>query len=326
MERLRMRVDPHEHDPDGWGHSLANLAELLVGCLDAAEAQSVMEVGAYAGDLTQLLLEWAAQRDATVMAVDPAPQAALERLARERPDLHLVREASVDALQLTDLSDAIVIDGDHNYWTVSEELRIIGERSPETLPLLLFHDVAWPHARRDAYYTPETIPEEHRQPMTQNGGLLPGEPGTRLGGLPYPWPAARGGGPRNGVLTAIEDFVAGRDGVRLAVVDAFFGFGAVWSLKAPYAPALAELLDPWDGNTLLRRLEDNRVHLLARMHDHQTHATLGEQRNARTDAVLRRLLESRSFAVAERLARWRRRGTPDPDAVTRDEIRRALVE
>jgi hypothetical protein len=326
MERLRMRIDPHANDPDGWGHSLANLAELLVGCLDAAEARSVIEVGSYAGDLTGLLLEWAAQRSGTVTAIDPAPQEALARLDRDRPDLQLIREASVDALQRVELPDAIVIDGDHNYWTVSEELRIIGERSPDGLPLLLFHDVAWPHARRDAYYTPETIPDEHRQPTTQNGGLLPDEPGTRLGGLPYPWPAAREGGPRNGVLTAIEDFVAGREGVRFVTVDAFFGFGAVWSLDAPYAAALADLLDPWDRNPLLARLEDNRVHLLARMHDHQVHATLGEQRNARKDELLRRILESRSFAIAERLARWRRRGTPDPDAVTREDVRRALVE
>lgn len=321
-----MRIDPHQHDPDGWGHSLANLAELLVGCLDAAGARSVMEVGAYAGDLTQLLLEWAAQRDATVTAVDPAPQAALARLERERPDLHLIREPSIEALQRAELPDAIVVDGDHNYWTVSEELRIIGQRAPDTLPLLLFHDVSWPHARRDAYYTPDTIPDEHRQPTVPNGGLAPDEPGTRPGGLPYPWPAVREGGARNGVLTAIEDFVAGRDGVRLVVVNAFFGFGAVWSLDAPYAAALAELLDPWDRNPLLARLEDNRVHLLARMHEHQVHATVGERRNARTDATLRRLLDSRSFAIAERLAGWRRRGTPDPDAVTREEIRRALVE
>ena len=35
-----------------------------------------------------------------------------------------------------------MIDGDHNYFTVREELRLIGERAPGAeLPLLLFHDV-----------------------------------------------------------------------------------------------------------------------------------------------------------------------------------------
>ena len=54
----------------------------------------------------------------------------------------------------------VVIDGDHNYWTVSEELRLLSERAPGAeLPLLLFHDVCWPHARRDDYFAPELIPE-----------------------------------------------------------------------------------------------------------------------------------------------------------------------
>ena len=47
----------------------------------------------------------------------------------------------------------MIIDGDHNYYTVSEELRLIAERARTApLPLLLFHDVCWPHARRDDYF------------------------------------------------------------------------------------------------------------------------------------------------------------------------------
>ena len=54
-----------------------------------------------------------------------------------------------------------MIDGDHNYFTVSEELRLIGERAPGAeLPLLLFHDVCWPHGRRDDYFDPEQIPAD----------------------------------------------------------------------------------------------------------------------------------------------------------------------
>ena len=53
----------------------------------------------------------------------------------------------------------MVIDGDHNYFTVREELRLIGERAPGAeLPLLLFHDVCWPHGRRDDYFDAEQIP------------------------------------------------------------------------------------------------------------------------------------------------------------------------
>ena len=87
-------------------------------------------------------------------------------LAEERPGLELIRETSLAALPaLPELPDAVVIDGDHNYWTVREELRLIGERAPGAeLPLLLFHDVRWPHGRRDDYFDAALIPEDYRQP------------------------------------------------------------------------------------------------------------------------------------------------------------------
>ena len=67
-----------------------------------------------------------------------------------------------------------MIDGDHNYYTVSEELRLIAERAGnEQMPLLLFHDVSWPHGRRDDYFDPSQIPEDMRQPIAEGGGLFP---------------------------------------------------------------------------------------------------------------------------------------------------------
>ena len=58
-----------------------------------------------------------------------------------------------------------------------------------------------------------------RQPHGRGRRAVPGRAGrSRPGGLPYKWPAAREGGPRNGVLTAVEDFVEARARLRLAVV------------------------------------------------------------------------------------------------------------
>ena len=315
-----MSVDPYADDPARWGHSFANLTELFIPCLDAVKARSVVEVGAYAGALTALLLEWAQGAGARVVAIDPLPQPELLDLAERSPDLELVRETSLEALGHVDLPDVVIVDGDHNYWTVSEELRAIAGRAGESLPLLLFHDVAWPHGRRDAYYQPELIPDEHRQPIKEGGGLFPGDPGTQPGALPYRWPASREGGPRNGVLTAVEDFVAAREGLRLAVVPAFFGFGAVWPTSAPWAGAVAEILDPWDRNPLLERLEANRVHHLAAMHVHQMQAVAQHGRLERKAELLRRITGSRAFVLAQRLFALGRGGP----AFSRDDLRRAL--
>jgi hypothetical protein len=258
------------------------------------------------------------------------PQPELEQLAKNRSDLELARATSIEALQTIPLPDAIIIDGDHNYFTVSEELRLIGERAAgPDLPLLLFHDVCWPHGRRDDYYTPELIPEEARQPLAGGaGGIFPGEPGLHPGGLPYARSAAREGGPRNGVLTAVEDFVAERDALRLVVVPVFFGFGVVWHLEAPWSDDLARILDPFDRNPLLERLEANRVHHLAQGHARLVEIWQARERQARQETLLRRLLQSSAFSVAERLSRLRQRAgiATEQSIVSKDEVRRALAD
>jgi Methyltransferase domain len=325
VDRLELDIDPYANDPGRWGASLVTMAELIVPCLDAAQVKSIVEVGAYAGDVTRLLLQWAERSGARISAIDPAPEDNLVKLAQERSDLELIEATSLEALKDIPLPDAVVIDGDHNYYTVTEELRLIAERARgEPLPLLLFHDVAWPHARRDDYFDASQIPEEYRQPIQKGGGIFPGDPGIYPGGLPYRNAAAREGGPRNGVLTAVEDFVGSREGLRLVVVPAFFGLGVVWHTDAPHGPALAEILDPWDRNPLLDRLEANRVLHLASVHVQMTRARQLEQQNTRQREVLEKLLKSGVFSFAERISKLRHRGREEA-AISKDDLRRVLA-
>jgi hypothetical protein len=317
----RFDIDPYLNDPTHWATSMAHHADLMIPCLDAVGAKSILEVGAYAGDLTRLLADWAAQAGARVMAIDPSPQPGLVQLAADRDQVELVRRTSFDALPEVEPADVVVIDGDHNYFTVTRELELIEARAAgRDLPLLLFHDVAWPHARRDDYFAPEDIPAEYRHPIAgEKGGLFPGDPGLRKDGVPYPKSAAHEGGPRNGVLTAVQDFVGSRDDLRLAVVPAFFGFGVLWPRSAPWADEVEEIVGPYDRHPLLERLEANRVHHLATVWESQT-------REGRQRGVLERLLESSAFAVAERLSRLRVKAgvAPAQSVISKDEIRRVL--
>ena len=317
-------LDLYANDPARWGHSMAHLAELVLACLDAAGARSVAEVGAFAGDLTRVLVDWGERSQARVLAIDPAPKPQLVALAERHPGLELLRETSLDALPQIDMPDAVVIDGDHNWWTVTEELRLLAARVNEGhLPLLIFHDVLWPHGRRDDYFDAGSIPADARHPVVQPGrGIAPGEAGARPGGLPYPHSAAREGGPRNGVLTAVEDFAENGDGLRLVVVPAFFGLGVLWHRDAAWSDTVAQLLDPWDRNPVLARMEANRVHHIAAgwaMREVQ-------QRAERQERVLARLLESSAFSVTDLLSRLRVRAgvAPNQAAVSKEEVRRAL--
>ena len=142
------------------------------------------------------------------------------------------------------------------------------------------------------------------------------------GGLGYRWPAAREGGAQNGVLTAVEDFVAAHDGLELAVVPAFFGLGVVWRRDAAWADEVAELLAPWHQNPMLARLEANRVHHLATEQILVVQKVVRRDRMIRKDETLRRLLDSRTFALAERISRLRQRGRP---AFSREDVRRTLA-
>jgi hypothetical protein len=325
-----VEVDPYEHDPLHWGASMAQHTDLLLRLFDVVGAASVVEVGAYAGDLTRVLVQWADQTDATVAAIDPAPQPALVSLAEEHARLELIRQTSLESLGEIDLPDVVIIDGDHNYYTVSEELRLIASRaSGARLPLLLFHDVSWPHARRDDYFDVEQIPTDFRQPLVgERAGIVPDDPGTRPHGLPYHKSADHEGGPRNGVLTAVEDFAASDDELRLAVVPAFFGFGAVWDSRAPWATTAAAILAPLDRDRLIAGLESNRVGHIAGEHELRNEIWRLQDRLTRQELVLQRLLDSSAFAVAERLSLIRVKAgvAPDQSTISRDQIRRALAD
>jgi hypothetical protein len=309
------------------GASMLFNAELVLACLDMAGARSMIEIGADAGDLTRLLVRWAEQVGARVVAIDPEPQESLIQLERDRPELELVRERSLTVLASTAPADAIVLDGDHNYFTVTEELRLIADGARESatpMPLLLIHDVCWPHGRRDDYFDPGQIPAEHRHPIAPDASLYPRVPGTYDGGLRYPAPAAHEGGPRNGVLTAAEDFVAAHRELRLAVIPAFFGVGVVWSADAPYGEQLWRLLEPWDRNPLLDRLETNRVLHLASSQFQLQRAERAEaalKRMPHQEALLERMLASRIFGAAELVLRIRQRGKP---GFSKRQIREAL--
>ncbi|HKH23787.1 MAG TPA: class I SAM-dependent methyltransferase [Solirubrobacterales bacterium] len=323
---MAMKVTSYYHrtNPDEAGYSLGNFFEIWASCFDAAGVSSVIEVGAERGRLTQELLRWAQPSGARVIAIEPAPISDLLELVDEYPELELVEETSLDALEHLPIADAVVLDGDHNYYTLSNELRLIAERAPDgRMPLLVFHDVCWPLARRDQYAAPERIPDEHRHPYGEDIKLLPGNRGTAERGLPFEWGALEEGGPRNGVMTAIEDFMSEREGLRLAVIPIFFGCGLLWPEDAPWSDDVAEIVEPWDRNPILERVEKARVTQLVQRHSREQEIDERFDYSLRLEEAIRRILASRAFKALESLSRLRRGGRP---AFSRQELSDLLAE
>src|SRR5947209_17394510 len=100
-------------------HSLLEHRDLLFGCLEAAEPGRVVEIGSESGGFTKALVEWAGEHGATVATIEPSPTPEIVELAATHEHFELVRGRSPDALAAAGLADVYVIDGDHNYWTVS---------------------------------------------------------------------------------------------------------------------------------------------------------------------------------------------------------------
>jgi hypothetical protein len=96
-----------------------------------------------------------------------------------------------------------------------------------------------------------------------------------------------------------------------------------WDRDAPWSDAVAEALSPYDRNPLLARLEANRALHLASMYAQAVQTSALSEKNARKDAFLRKLLQSKTFALAERLSRLRQGGEP---AFSKAEVRHLLDE
>lgn len=250
-------------------HSMSEFADIILPCLHTASARNIVEIGAEFGGMSQQLGAFVTEADGILTSIDPAPKAAFVEWSEGFPSSRHLAALSLDAIPtLTDV-DAWVIDGDHNHYTVLGELRAldaIGRRDGK--PLLAFlHDVGWPCGRRDAYYAPAQIPAAHRQPYDYNGGAILGEtrlaPGRGFRGQGSFAFAVRDGGPGNGVLTAVEDFIAevavtGRN-LAWAYVPAVFGLGILFDMDAPWSAEIAVQLVPFHENRLLASLEENRL-------------------------------------------------------------------
>ncbi len=242
------------------------------------EPERVVEIGALRGDTTsQLLASLGAGTELHV--IDPAPQfdpAEHERRGGGRFIFH--RDISLNVLPELEPVDLALVDGDHNWYTVSNELRLLHERADAArrfAPVLVLHDVCWPYGRRDGYYAPERIPERFRQPCARKG-LARGCGGlVERGGVNRNiWNAEHEGGPRNGVLTALEDFLVDAPSFRHVVIDAYAGL------------AVAA-----DAGRLARR--PRLVRYLSELATDPVRARIG----AEADAVVRAAVESGSLTL-----------------------------
>lgn len=262
-------------------HSMSEFSELILGALALAGAREIVEIGAEYGGMSAELAAYCKAQGGRLTSIDPGPKPEFRDWLAAHPEVRHLATTSLEAFgqpgqeagkqldQELGHVDAWMIDGDHNWYTVYHELVAIESISRrDGKPMLAFlHDIAWPAARRDMYYAPERIPADYRHPHSYDAGAKLGSPdlinGRGFRGMGHFAFATVEGGPRNGVLTAVEDFMAralqsGRE-FGFAEIPAVFGLGVLFDMDAAWSAPLAELLLPFHQNKLLRTLEDNRL-------------------------------------------------------------------
>lgn len=250
-------------------HSMAEFWPIIRPCLERAGVESIVEIGAEFGGMSSLLADHCASAGGTLTSVDPSPKDEFLAWVNDNDAVRHLALPSLEALAELNAPDAWVVDGDHNYYTVYNELRgIDAVCARDGKPLLAFlHDISWPCARRDFYYAPDRIPAEHRHAHSFEAGVTidhgDAMPGRGMRGMGQFAIALHEGGPRNGVLTAVEDFIAGAESggrsLVFAHVPAVFGLGVLFDGDAEWAEDLAGILLPYHENELIAKLELNRL-------------------------------------------------------------------
>lgn len=225
---------------------------ILKPVLDTIQAKTIVEVGAAEGHNTANLLKHYGSQSAYLHIIDPQPLFHEKNFRKKFGDtFEIHRDLSLNVLPKLGQYDLIILDGDHNWYTVFNELKQIEAAHQDNLltyPVIFLHDVAWPYARRDMYYQPEVIPIEYQHGYSQMG-IMPGQ--TELvpvGGLNWQLNnAIYEGGERNGVLTGIEDFIAQSEiDFTFIRIPINFGLGILltterWQAETQFRERLTEL-------------------------------------------------------------------------------------
>ena len=219
----------------------------------AVGASRVVEIGALRGETTVKMFDALGPRG---RAPRHRSRAGLRssRARRGFPGRYVFHRApSLDVLPSLPPMDVALVDGDHNWYTVYHELKLLAEvaRDARCAP----PGPVAPRCRMAVRATgsllrrpsgPRGVPATVRARGDAAGRkrLFPGS-----GLNPTMWNAELEGGPRNGVMTALDDFIAEHERpLRRLVLPIYFGLAiVVEEERLARTPALGAVLEHLDS-------------------------------------------------------------------------------
>lgn len=262
------------------------------------DARHLLEIGADLGAHTRLLARYCHSVNGTLTVIEPFVKKELLEFIGQSGSVKLMEAKSRDALPILEGPvDAVLLEGDLNYHTVYGDLSDIAdmaERCRTPFPVVLLRATGWPYARRDMYYDPDGLPE-HAIHAFRYCGMTHWSPDLVPDMINQPFAnAEREGGGRNGVLTAVEDFVRDTSlALSLFTLSVHNGLSIVYSQgsvadtfirdRIASAPFLVRLLETVEV-ARLNSIIENLVSLRA---EHRAAATV----RSRIERKLHRIIE-----------------------------------
>jgi len=237
---------------------------IMEPCLKAINAKDIVEVGSDKGIGTRNLINYCKENGGRLYSIDPFPKYDYKKWEEENDGVFtLFTDLSLSRLPLLKEYDAILLDGDHNWYTVYNELKIIENTfKNKKMPLIFLHDIHWPYARRDLYYNPDNIPVAYRQPYSKKGIAPDNFNLVDEGGLNnHLYNAIYENNPQNGVLTGIEDFINefyDSNRIGFIALSGFFGLGIIYD-KVVHRDILKIIEEELRNQSLLDKVEKERI-------------------------------------------------------------------
>jgi hypothetical protein len=275
--------------------------------VENVKPQRIMEIGAEFGWNTRHILEYCRRNGARADVVDPVALPSLQKVIDEFPDVvtfHNVK--SVEVVTKAPTPDILFLDGDHNWRTVFTELSQLYAHARDNgarPPILLAHDCAWPYARRDMYYDPDAFLPEERHPFAYNG-IKQGQSELCEDGLNDRFAnALHEGGPENGVLTGIEDFIkSSPTPFSLTVMPFFNGLGIAIPQERQTPELDAIIKNLHSGETLMEACKSLEGYMMTIFAEHLQREKMLTRR---TDALkrARTVIETQTARIAQLEAR-----------------------
>ena len=219
--------------------------------------KNIVEIGSEEGINTEKILNYCIENNSYLTTIDPHPLFDENKFFNQYGDhFKLIKDLSLNCLQELNDYDVILIDGDHNWYTVYNELKLIEKNFiGKKFPIIILHDVGWPYGRRDLYYNPKTIPKEYLHRYAKKGILPNTHELLEKGGLNSNLNnALHENGSKNGVLTAIEDFLhESENNLFFSSIMAFNGLGIIYPNESSLKSKINNIIEKSDITFILEK-------------------------------------------------------------------------